>query len=137
MRLRHKLVLFGAVVLGVAGAVAQGLKVSSASALDGIWVPHFDRQLDGAVKDAETATYNIVFKSQDGSSFVGKYAYGGTGTYQGTLFSAGTTSVISVTYKSGDYYAVWAAKLVSRNEIVGTWHDVAGQSGDFRLIRTR
>ena len=111
------LLALGAVSLTAVLAHAQRVSTSS---LSGTWIQHFDRSLDARVGDADSSTYKIVIRPEGSSSFVASYADGSHGTFQGTVHTARSTSVVTVVYRDTDYYAVWGGQVPvqSRN----CWH---------------
>ena len=102
--------------------------------MNGEWLQEFDKKLDGSIPEVERSN-RIKISVVNGSNFIARYTTNNPNTYQGKIYTARTTSIINMVFSSRDYYGVWTGKMISAREIVGTWFDVAGQSGDFKLTR--
>ena len=105
--------------------------------MNGKWLQEFDFKLDGLLMGIDR-TNKLQITIEENNNFVARYLnLKMPNVYKGKIFSARHNSIVNMIFTSRDYFGAWTGKMISSGEIVGTWIDVAGQSGDFRLTRIK
>ncbi len=102
--------------------------------LHGEWYMTTDLQADNLVTPRRTLMINFT---SDGSGFSGRYLnIDNDSHFEGHTYLSRGVTLITITQSEGDYYAVYAGRLISDSLLEGTWYDVNGYVGDFRLERS-
>lgn len=115
--------------------IPTAYKAAGAVELEGGWILSFDRQYDGVYLPEPGGRNTLAFTAAGGTDLVGAYTDGGSGSFQGSLYSARSTSVITLLFSNTDYYAAFAGAMTDADHIVGVYFDAEGFSGDFVLTR--
>ena len=119
---------------GFAGET-NGYLAESPLVMEGKWLQEFDFKLDGSLVEIERKN-KLQISVKEQNKFVARYInLKMPKVYKGTIYTARTNSIINMVFSSRDYFGVWTGKMVSARQIVGTWFDVGGLSGDFKLSR--
>ncbi len=108
---------------------------TSAAELDGDWTLDFDRTYDGVYVPEPGGTNPLAFTASSATELSAVYTDGNSGSYEGALYTARYTSVITLLFTNTDYFAAFAGAMTDPNTIVGVYFDAEGYSGDFVLTR--
>ena len=110
------------------------------------WTLRRDYKIDAQLNDApqDTVTLTVVRESRNKNRLLGSFSGNkdGTGKPNDSIFTGETTAregnllILRQELPVTQFVGIHVGHRVSANEFRGTWHDNAGQSGDFDLKLT-
>ncbi len=99
--------------------------------LGGVWTLIRDIKLDGVVDPVQILSVRF---SAHQTRFVGAFVgIDNDSIFEGETYSARTTTIITFLQYDDTYYAIHSGREIAPGIYEGTWYDVGGGSGDFRL----